>query len=813
MRAKKVSQAPKAIPARFGTHTREFPIVEKFTHGYRNREDITTLPPGIMVSGSQNVLTNVYQRVGIRRGFVLDGQRDNSRNPIMSAFDWERHTGNTLHLRSGGDYTNSNGNLQFRFVATETGQRWKTNVFTKGQVYWIDLLTGLSSVSFNYADYWDTTELISKLLFVNGRPQIDEWTGGVAILKSTSNQTGVIAAYELPGIVQTVSVNPFGTGNNYVSGDLLTLAFAGGKNCVVSVAGVDVFGAVLSVVLVSGGSGYATGTISGTTGGNGNSATVTAATVNCNAGTGYTKGDVLTVAGGIVPAQFEVTSVSQFNGAITSMRMITPGNGYTPGIKNLTGGTGANGQINILTTGIGWIEKYGDATWAEEGFYIDTSGKALNINGNIYTYTAGADTTFLVGISGDPTGEPLKSVIFQQPLSTLNSATNGLPDTLNNSLIANLRNQIYIASGQDRSIYISHQDNYKKFTYSSPRVVGEGAVVTLDGIPTTLIPQQSNIYVSAGKDQWYMIDFRLAADNVAQAVFIQRLKTTSLQGSQSQALATKVKNYIAYVSFEQIVNLLGIEPNFLLEPRVTDISFPIVNDMQNYDFTEGSTYYFPGSITMPGTYLLVAIPSVSTVLIYNMTESTNMYWEAPQIIPVKRFSIIDGELYGHSSQSSNTFKLFTGTNDDSHAVEAVATFSFNNNGVRTVRKSATATYVEGYIAANTTLNLNLQRDMDGMASSYSTIISGNDTQIVPPPPDTASLGKTSLGKNSLGAETNFTSPQATPPKFRVEKTYPRVEYFEEQVSFQSIGVDQVWEILAFGSNAAPTTQIPTDIRE
>ncbi len=54
--------------------THEFNLISNFTLGYRNREDITKLPPGVLVVGSQNVLTNVSGRVGARKGYVLDGQ-------------------------------------------------------------------------------------------------------------------------------------------------------------------------------------------------------------------------------------------------------------------------------------------------------------------------------------------------------------------------------------------------------------------------------------------------------------------------------------------------------------------------------------------------------------------------------------------------------------------------------------------------------------------------------------------------------------------------------------------------------------------
>jgi len=53
---------------------REFTLTDSFALGYRNREDKTKLPPGVLIEGSQNVLTSVNNTVGITKGYVLDGQ-------------------------------------------------------------------------------------------------------------------------------------------------------------------------------------------------------------------------------------------------------------------------------------------------------------------------------------------------------------------------------------------------------------------------------------------------------------------------------------------------------------------------------------------------------------------------------------------------------------------------------------------------------------------------------------------------------------------------------------------------------------------
>lgn len=637
---------PTAKPAysmmkRLGTaRLREYSLIKEFNTGYRNREDITTLPPGIMVQGSQNVLTNTFQRVGIRKGYSLDGQRDTSTAPISAAYDWNRHTGGDQHLRAGFNTTGSNGILQFRYVAA-AGDVYKTNTFTNDQVYWIDLKLGLTDPIVNFCEFWDFDgELKSLLLFVNKKNEINMWSGGVATIAST-----------------------------------------------------------------------------------------TAAT----------------------------------------------------------------------------ITKNGSETWAQIGFLSDgIYTQQVLINGTTYTYTGGAGTTTLTGVTPSPAGEPNESVAAQAVVVFPNAGIAGLPANFRNTLIQNLDNQIYIAADDDQSVYVSKVNTFQDFTFASPRLVGQGAILTLDGIPNALVAQNEDMFISAGKDYWYRTNFVLSSDNKAESLTILRLKTTALQATRTQSLTSKIKNNIVYVSFETIVNVFGTQQNFLLDPQVQDISFEIVNDMDSYDFTDGSIAFLK-------KFIYISIPREGVVRIYNMTNESNAYWEVPQMIPIAQFSTIDGELYGHSYQSSNTFKLFSGYNDDGHTMEAIVKFSFDNLGIRDIRKSSNACFVEGYISSNTKITLGLQRDLNGSLAEF--VISGSDSKIVQAPADDSSLGKNSLGKVSLGGSNNITSPSSTPPKFRVIKTYNRVPYFEEQMSFTSLGVDQRWELVAAGTNASPTSEEPSDIKE
>ena len=232
---------------------KEFAVVSNFKYAYRNREDITNLPPGVLIVGSQNVLTNVSERVQIRQGYSLDGPTNDTITTQGNSFDWLTKINGEVHLRSGGlTVAGNDGKLQYRYVDGA------------GVVTWRDLLTGLSSVAFNYTTFWNTTEQVREALFVNGLSRIQAWNGAIATLASVDATAGHIA---------TLSSTPTFGGTGYAIGDVLTIT-VGGTGGTATVTGVGAGFAVTSVALTTIGSGYSTGTGQATSGGMGTGATL-----------------------------------------------------------------------------------------------------------------------------------------------------------------------------------------------------------------------------------------------------------------------------------------------------------------------------------------------------------------------------------------------------------------------------------------------------------------------------------------------------------------------------------------------------------
>lgn len=699
----------------------EFDLITKFPLGYRNREDKTALPAGVLIEGSQNVLTDVTGRVGITKGYALDGAASVVIAPILGSFDWQMHTGDERHLRAGFLTNGTDGKLQYRYVHTDDTVEWR------------DLITSLSSVSFNFSDYWDSTAFQSRLLFVNGQSRIYSWTGGITTIQSV---TSAVA-----GMVTVVVAHTAGTG--YHINDIITLTGGGGTGATFKVNSIGGSGAVSTFTQLTGGSGYSTGMDLATT-------------VAPSGGTGFT---------------LDVTTI-------------------------ITGGT---------------ITKQGTTSWTEVGFDNSSAARKITILGVDYIYSGGESTTTLFGVTPDPSAAmpPITTgeVAHQTPRFTLNSAMTGIPSTFANSLIANLKNQIYIGSLVNNQVYVSKVNNYLDYSFTTPvRSIGEGAILTLDGTPIAFVNQEDAMYISAGTDQWYETQFTLSADLTKEDLSIQRLKTTTQQAAQSQALTSKIRNNVVFVSNEPILNSLGRITDVVLTPQMSDLSWPIVNDMNVYDFTDGDVFYYRN-------YIYVAVPKESLIRVYNMTNSANassaditnknFYWEAPVTIPISRFSIIDGDLYGHSYQTSESYKLFTGYNFNGHPIDARAVFSYENQGVPPQSKSFNEFYVEGYISSNATLDLNLNYELDGFGGKQTFPIVGTDTQIVQASTPSGSLGKVSLGKNPIGGSQTIST---LPPKFRVIITMARTPFYEYSPSFSSVGTDYNWSILRFGSNGSPTSE-------
>lgn len=479
---------------------------------------------------------------------------------------------------------------------------------------------------------------------------------------------------------------------------------------------------------------------------------------------------------------------------------------------------------SVDSTTVDTITISGTKTTSQVGFYDQASNSAkfklLDALGNVYTYTGVSGETF-TGVTPSPLaafvqGDP----VVQQPnnIAGTDIVTNGsgsLGSAFNFNLIAILENQIWYADQSSNTLYVSKTNNYKDVTFSTPaRLPAQGAMITLDSQPISLNPESDQMYMGAGRNQWWISQKNAQTIEVAgvatptETLYAVRLKTALNQAPQSQGLVSPFKNALIYVSNEPIINALGLVRDVFAEPQFVNLSDPIKFDVDAYDFTGGQVLY-------DNYYVYVSAPVNGVVRMYNVQKQ---YWEAPQTIPVARFyhtnNVIGGSIFGHSSLTNESYELFTGYNDNGNPINVVSAFPYlcQQGGAPMQKKNFNMFYTEGYIAPNTLLMLTINYDFGAYSGSYTTLINGADPTITFNRVTDGSLGQNSLGSQPIGTILNL--PNTTnQPKFRVINTMPRTNFFEYQVVYSTDDVDQNFTLLRFGPAISSDSAIAVEITQ
>lgn len=735
----------------------EFKLVDTFPLTYRAREDITKLPPGVLIVGSQNVLSNVSDRIQLRQGYALDGDTSTIAAAIESSFDWQTRGNGEVHMRSGflteaGD----DGKLQYRYVGTGSE-------VIEGEIVTNGSFTG-SATGWNLGTGWAYNA--NNVLHTPGND--DEMDQSLTL--SVNKSYRVTAT--IGGSVGTVTIEMGGTSQTFLAGAgvvTFNVLSSESDSSINFEPDTDFDGTIDSVSVVR---------------------ILTSGEVNWQ--------DLL----------IDLTTVN-FNfctywNVTENLRETL----FVDGSSNIYEWDGATAVI--ASTGADTITKTGTDSWEDAGFYV-TANKSLVINGNTYTYSGGEDTDTLTGVMGDPTGEPIGSIVTQSVVITANTDMTDITETFPNGLIANLNNQIFVGALTSAVLWISKVNDFTDYSSSTPRQTGEGASLILDDNLVALIRQEQFMYVSAGKDLWYNVNFELQTSTVGvtyEQVNAELLKNGRRQGAQSQAFTSHMKNNVITVTFEPTIDMIGRIQDYFETPQTKNISDSIKLLVDQLNFTGGSIFYYRYQI-------LVAVPQEGIVLIYSLNTNS---WEAPQTLPITRFYVVEGELYGHSSATSESYQLFTGYADrvypgfSGYPIDSKAVFSYQNFGTRAKLKKANMFYIEGYISGNTTLLCTLTYEIDGCATTKTFEVDGSDKAIVCIPSDSDSLGKVSLGKQKLGGD-GISSVTGLPPKFRVEKTFPSTNFFECSFSFEVLGVSQNFQILAYGLNASLASEEEIYIRQ
>jgi hypothetical protein len=505
------------------------------------------------------------------------------------------------------------------------------------------------------------------------------------------------------------------------------------------------------------------------------------------------------VANGFVTAGFEVGDT------ITISASSSNDGTYT--ISNVTAGTLTLSDNDSLTTEIAGapvvLAETSSGTWGESRFLISGTRKVY-IDGTEYTYTGGEGTGTLTGVTPNPlSGGVVAGDIAIQSVQVDSPAT---LSAFKADLISVVNNYVFVCSTVSRTGYMSTNTDFTNFAYTSPlRIIGEGFEFVFDSTPTALVANEDEMWISAGRDDWYRITFELTADHAGESVRIKKFKTSTEQAAMSQESIIYQKNGITFISWEKSFDFIG-KINAETSYNVKPISDPIKEDMFRYNWMDNQGLYFKRD-----TY--ICLPRENIVLVY---DNESGYWQPPQTMAISRLALIDidgtGEvsLCGYSNNSNEVYKLFDGFSDNGLTYECNASFGYDNFGTRFDLKNFDEAATELYISPNTVVKRKIYLDYLGSTAVKEFIIDGSDSLITFGASGTAALGVNPLGTSPVGSSlqdvVNF-------KKARIIHTTDALDFFERANSFETNSDAGRFSILAYAENVQMSENEPTFIKK
>ncbi len=452
------------------------------------------------------------------------------------------------------------------------------------------------------------------------------------------------------------------------------------------------------------------------------------------------------------------------------------------------------------------VTKKGTSTFAQNRFYANRNMTFVCVRtGTEYTYTGGSGTTALTGIA-DTAGLQENDILIQKIITNSNKPVASHA----NDTILTFENQLVIGSFDDNEVYISQNDSYTDFTYSAPRIAGEGGLLALDGPSGGFGVLSSNLLAFAGRNSIFKAEYAqiTVGTTLTETLKVKKLKSGINQGSQSSDCIVPIGNALIYLSYEPAIRLLE-QPEDIEGPQLKTLSNPIKPDFDAETWTNAQGLWYKNAF-----YISSPVNSKLYILEFIEDADGNLrrFWQPPQILPVRSLAVISDDLHGHSNSVAETYKLFDGysdvnSSDDKLPINAVAAFAYNDYGKKALLKNFDEFLVEGYISPSTKdLLLTLKYDYGGYTQNVERTIDGTDEDILEDFVSGVSLGQAPLGQEPIGGSASVPSDAR---KFSVNFEIAREDFTRLQVQLSSNEIDRYWAILSFGENVVLSKRIKT----
>lgn len=463
-----------------------------------------------------------------------------------------------------------------------------------------------------------------------------------------------------------------------------------------------------------------------------------------------------------------------------------------------------------------------DRAAATAGF--SASGSIILSDGTTATYSGRSGST-LTGVSVDLSAEAVNTVVIEQ----VGSTSNPWSDANNTGeFLKVIDNHVYVGSYSSRNVYISKTTSYIDYAQGSPRLPGDGEVITMDANGKGIGVSNGSPILFAGSSLYYEIAFNqiTIGSTLSEQTKVTPHRLSGLQAALGHEFIDNIENDLIYLDQSNQLRMLGSFRN-LFEVKAPSLSLAVQAELHDEVFTNG---HLRAISTDTGSIIYISAPLSGRDYMYETRQEIDKmgnliaerFWHPPQVRNVSRFAQINGEVYGHSNSYPQIYQVWN-TNqwhDDSPSgtsipYDCVMRMAYRQLGTRRQGKvSFDKTYFEGYMTQGTKLYGNVYYDYQGAtsianldlnSSGQAPFFSGNTP---------ASLGDSSLGDNPLGDGLNVESnDQEQLPKFRIIKDTTLTDCFEFALEIYTQDVDSRFEMLAIGTNASLSEWQGVEIRQ
>lgn len=488
--------------------------------------------------------------------------------------------------------------------------------------------------------------------------------------------------------------------------------------------------------------------------------------------------DLLTLA--TAPTRIEFATWTDSNTSIVKKRMF-----MVHGTGDIVQWNGAVAIIDSISGNDVVIK--GSDTAQQLGFDDGTTTtQTVIINGTEYTYSGTVASTTIT-LDSAPTGADGDLIIVKPLTHTTTLAS------FNKDFVFNYKNHLVLANLTSNELYFSNITTYSMATgldFTIPAPASRTAVspmyFTLSGNITALY-ERKNILWTSVVDDWFKIQKLYEINGYDEWATVEKVESAKRMGALPFAVSGYKGDmvFIAQDSSVQTVSDLEI----IQSDQIKLVSDDIEDLLLRLDLTESRIYH-------NGRYIYITVPQESTLIMLDVVEG---YWQPPQILPMSRFSIIDGQKVGHSDNTDESFLLFSGKDDLGADIESVIALGYQgylNNTDELEYKAWETIGFSGRMTESTIATVALEYETDGAKSSGEIILDGSKLKMYEVSDD-ASLGKHPFATRSWAGGDYITEDLKRFFAFSKEEA---ISFFEWRPIITVTGTEQEFQLLAMSTD-------------